>query len=71
MSQSLTQALESFDRKDAAERRDKAEAIRRQILELFPIEGWPALSLERYALGQADSSQTFCRWLESSRSRRM
>jgi 5-methylcytosine-specific restriction enzyme B len=64
MEQSLEQALGSFDRKAATERRSKAEEIRREILTLFPIENWATLPLERYALGQEDSSNTFCRWLE-------
>lgn len=64
MALTLEQALQSWDRKSAAVRSAEAELIRQEIIKLFPIEEWPILPLERYALGQEDSSDTFCRWLE-------
>ena len=42
----------------------KAEEQRAQFLRLFPKEGWPAMTLDRYALGQADHPDNFCRWME-------
>ncbi|MBK8905450.1 MAG: EVE domain-containing protein [Anaerolineaceae bacterium] len=30
----------------------------------FPLEAWPTMHLEQYALGQPDSTDTYCRWLE-------
>src|SRR3712207_5313824 len=56
MALTLEQALQSWDRKSAAVRYAEAEQIRQEIIKLFPIEGWPTLPLERYALGQEDSS---------------
>ena len=41
-----------------------AESQRRDFLALFPPEGWPAMTLDRYALGQADHPENFCRWME-------
>jgi 5-methylcytosine-specific restriction protein B len=41
-----------------------AERERAEILERFPMSAWPSLPLERYALGQEDSTETYSRWLE-------
>ena len=60
----LEHALATFDRAAAKAYAAEGEAQRKQILARFPIEQWPRLSLERYAAGQDDSSDTFCRWLE-------
>jgi 5-methylcytosine-specific restriction protein B len=64
MNQPLEQAIASFDRAAVAPVAERAEAIRTEILSRFPRDGWPEMSLERYALGQADSVDTYCRWLE-------
>jgi 5-methylcytosine-specific restriction protein B len=64
MAQSLEQALLTFDHKVAADRNKVGEETRKIILSKFPEDGWPTMSLERYALGQADSADTYCRWLE-------
>ncbi|WP_367319704.1 AAA family ATPase [Streptomyces sp. HUAS ZL42] len=56
-----------FDRKAVAEVELTAENERKQVLELFPLEEWAKLPLERYALGQAapaGSGPTYCRLLE-------
>ena len=42
----------------------KAEEQRRQFLELFPRSGWDTMTLDRYALGQADHRDNLCRWME-------
>jgi 5-methylcytosine-specific restriction enzyme B len=42
----------------------KAEEQRAQLLELFPKEGWASITLDRYALGQAEYPDNFCRWME-------
>jgi 5-methylcytosine-specific restriction protein B len=60
----LELALATFDREAAKQYAVEGEAQRKQILERFPLDTWPQLSLERYAAGQEDSSETFCRWLE-------
>src|SRR5213593_4194587 len=41
-----------------------AQQERQQLLSRFPLGSWPQMALERYALGQEDSENTFCRWME-------
>ncbi len=60
----LERALTTFDRTAARAYVAEGEAQRGEILKRFPIEAWPQIPLERYAAGQDDSSETFCRWLE-------
>jgi 5-methylcytosine-specific restriction protein B len=60
----LERALATFDRSATKAYTAEGEAQRKQILERFPVEAWSRLPLERYAAGQDDSSETFCRWLE-------
>jgi 5-methylcytosine-specific restriction protein B len=62
--EALEQALDGFDRASIAEALTEAEAERKRVLEQFPVTAWPELPLERYALGQEDSEETYCRWLE-------
>ncbi len=64
MAQSIQQALSTFDRAAAAERNKTGDEIRREIVSKFPEDEWLSMPLERYALGQSDSSDTYCRWLE-------
>ena len=64
MAQSIQQALSTFDRAAAAEWNKTGAEIRRTIVSKFPKDGWLSMSLERYALGQADSADNYCRWLE-------
>ena len=59
----LEDALEAFDRDAARLAAAKAEALRRSIVARFPIEQWPALPLERYALGGPDHDN-FCYAME-------
>ena len=61
---SFEEAIEQYDRQSARDGLAQAEEQRLQILERFPLEHWPEMSLEEYALGQEDSTETFCRWLE-------
>src|SRR6266511_6390596 len=60
----LQRALDGFDRASIAAALTEAEAERDMVLEKFPIAGWPELPLERYALGQEISEDTYCRLLE-------
>ncbi|MCX6543502.1 MAG: AAA family ATPase [Acidobacteria bacterium] len=60
----LQQAITNFDRRDAQQKEKLGQEQRQEILKRFPLEGWPTLPVERYALGQADSSDTYCRWVE-------
>jgi MoxR-like ATPase len=42
----------------------KAEGQREEFLKLFPKDSWAEMTLDRYALGQADHPDNFCRWME-------
>ncbi len=42
----------------------KAEEQRADFVENCPKDGWPTMTLDRYALGQADHPENFCRWME-------
>ena len=60
----VEQALAEYD-PDAHEATIvKVEELRRQFLALFPKNGWPSMTLDRYALGQPDHPENFCRWME-------
>lgn len=61
---SMTEALASYDRAAVKERVQAAERERKEVTDRFPLEQWPTLPLERYALGQENSEDTFCRWME-------
>lgn len=62
----LTEALERFGRPDAEAFEDRATAERAQVLYGFPVEQWPSLPLERYALGLAQESGNvpYCQMME-------
>ncbi|MBI4590254.1 MAG: EVE domain-containing protein [Candidatus Rokubacteria bacterium] len=60
----LTDALAKFDRQAAAEWLREAETERQELLKRFALDDWPRMPLEQFALGQVDSEDTFCRWLE-------
>ncbi len=66
----LEEALNQFKRdltggkKDQRLDEQKASEERQGILNRFPLEAWPQMTLERYALGQPDQEDTYCRWLE-------
>ncbi|WP_338598092.1 AAA family ATPase [Saccharopolyspora sp. SCSIO 74807] len=53
-----------FDRGDLAPLLKEAEAERQRVREEFPLEEWPDLPLERYALGAGGRSPTYCQLLE-------
>jgi 5-methylcytosine-specific restriction enzyme B len=59
----LEDALEAFDRDAARLAAEKAEELRRSIVARFPIDQWPTLPLERYALGGPDHDN-FCYVME-------
>ena len=52
MEHTLEQAISLCDRNAVAARLAKAEEVRDEILAKFPLDGWPTMPLERYALGQ-------------------
>ena len=49
----LRTAAAEFDRTAVADVESAAEDERKQVLSQFPLEKWPELPLERYALGQS------------------
>jgi 5-methylcytosine-specific restriction enzyme B len=59
----LEDALEAFDRDAARLAAENAEALRKSIVARFPVEQWPTLPLERYALGGPDHDN-FCYMME-------
>jgi 5-methylcytosine-specific restriction protein B len=60
----LDDALATYDRQSNLEKVNQAEEKRLRVFEHFPLQTWPTMSLERYALGQADSKNTFSWWME-------
>ena len=60
----IQEALAAYDREAARDEIEAAERERQQILQRFPLQEWPTLPLERYALGQPDTTETYCYWLE-------
>jgi hypothetical protein len=60
----IAQALAAYD-PDAHEASIlKAEEQRAEFVSRFPKERWQGMTLDRYALGQAEHPDNFCRWLE-------
>jgi hypothetical protein len=59
----LEDALEAFDRDAARAAAKRAEELRRAVVEQFPLDQWPTLPLERYALGGPDHDN-FCYVME-------
>jgi 5-methylcytosine-specific restriction enzyme B len=60
---SLEEALASWDRAAVRGEIDAAERERQEVLSRFPLDDWPTLPVERYALGVA-GHDTFCWWME-------
>ncbi|MFB7878846.1 McrB family protein [Nocardia sp. NPDC056064] len=58
----LSDAIASFDRSRVAYRVTNAEQQRKRVLAEFPLEDWPTLEVERYALGCGPG--TYCRLME-------
>lgn len=60
----LSSMAATFDRSRMAPLLQQAEADRQRVQEAFPLEDWPQLPLERYAIGMGDSSATYCQLVE-------
>jgi 5-methylcytosine-specific restriction protein B len=60
----LEKAVALYDRTADQGFLDAAEQERKELLERFPLTQWETLPLERFALGQRDSEDTFSRWME-------
>jgi 5-methylcytosine-specific restriction protein B len=61
---SIQEALREYDRESKKDALEVAEEERQEIVRRFPLDDWPAMTLEQYALGLDDSSDTYCYWLE-------
>jgi 5-methylcytosine-specific restriction protein B len=61
---SLAEAIEQFDRQSQVARKETAEQERHAIVERFPLDHGPTMTLEEYAIGQQESEDTFGRWIE-------
>ncbi len=59
----IATAFQKFDRIGLSEDLQKAEEERKQVIERFPLEDWPRMPLERYALG-IGVKDTFSWWME-------
>ena len=55
----IEKAVASYDRATDKEFVAAAELERKEVVERFPLDQWPTMSLERYALGQKESEDTF------------
>lgn len=60
----VAQALEAYDGDSQVGAVETATAQRAETLERFPQDEWRRMSLQQYALGQADHPDSFCRWME-------
>jgi 5-methylcytosine-specific restriction protein B len=62
----LAEALERFGRPDAEAFEARADVERAQVVSEFPVEQWPSLPLERYALGldHESGSVPYCQLME-------
>ena len=59
----LGEAVANWDRAVDSELLPEALRLRGHVLDLFPIESWPSLTKERYALG-TDVDESFCKLME-------
>ena len=60
----ISSLAEAYDPAAQVDEITKATQQLADVLERFPKSGWPAMTLDRYALGQADHPDNFCRWME-------
>ena len=62
--QTLSAAIEKYDRTADSESVQRAKEQLDQVLQRFPRDHWPEMTLDEYALGQESSPENFCRWME-------
>jgi 5-methylcytosine-specific restriction protein B len=60
----LDEALQHWDRGAVMPSVEAAEAQRQSVVSRFPLDQWPSLELERYALGTDKSPESFCYAME-------
>lgn len=61
---SLQDFLKSFNRTSLTSEVAGAVAKRKVLVQQFPVEAWPALPLDRYALGTPKFKESFCYHME-------
>ena len=65
MTTDLRTAIAAFDRTAVTAQVAEAADLRKHVVDLFPLDEWPTLPLERYALGLGASDiVTYCRLME-------
>src|SRR6185369_4883883 len=60
----ISAAAASYNRSLDRDHIVEGELERKELTDRFPLHEWSTLPLERYALGQEESEETFCRWME-------
>ena len=60
----LSEAIAQFDRSSTNRFAEGYRSQRAEILKRFPLDKWPEMRLEDYALGQPEVKDTYCHWLE-------
>ena len=60
----IQDAIRTFDREASRVEVETADQQRQEVAGRFPLDGWPTLTLERYALGQANTQESYCWWME-------
>ena len=60
----LDQAAQAFDRSPTHQAAEGYRSQRAEIVRRFPRDEWPEMRLKDYALGQPESEDTYCRWME-------
>ena len=60
----LSEAIAQFDRSSTNRFAEGYRSERAEILKRFPLDKWPEMRLEDYALGQPGEEDTYCHWLE-------
>lgn len=60
----IKEALDRWDRERLAASIAEAEELRAEFVERFPIESWPTMEVQEYALGTDVDGGSLCWWLE-------
>jgi 5-methylcytosine-specific restriction protein B len=60
----LATALEQYERPDASASTARAAEERADLLQRFPVDSWPQLRLEHYALGSVEEPLPYCVMME-------
>jgi 5-methylcytosine-specific restriction enzyme B len=61
---SLEEFVEAVDKEKYAESIQKGEEERQTLLQMFPKEHWPEMTLKEYALGQEGIPENYCYMME-------